>query len=139
MKKLLFLSILILSLSCSNSDDGEGSVRIRLENFVGIWDYKEKIMPDGNIIPYNHRCQSRKDHWHLKDNQMFEHKLFIENCSPDIPWSSLWFISETDRVLQINGFGTYKIQKLTKNEMILDNYMSNGDLFYTWVMVRRNP
>ncbi|MFN3757172.1 MAG: hypothetical protein ACK4RM_09475 [Flavobacterium sp.] len=138
MKKLLFLSILILSLSCSNSDDEEGSVKIDYTNVIGFWEYKEKIMPDGSVLPYEHLCVAKKDHWELRSNSFFYKNHFLTSCSADLPMSSQWFLSSQEKKLQINNVGVFQVRRLSKNEMILDNFMSNGDLFYTWVMVRRN-
>lgn len=139
MNKFFVFLVAFFVLSCSNGDDGDGTVKIDYTNVIGFWEYKEKIMPDGSVLPYEHLCVAKKDHWELRSNSFFYKNHFLTSCGPDLPMSSQWALSSQEKKLQIDNLGVFQVRRLTKNEMILDNYMSNGDLFYTWVMVRRNP
>lgn len=85
MKKFLFLFILISASvftfsSCSKDDDG-GS-----DNIVSKWRFEQSgLIYDGEelLMPYDHECESQKDHLDIQGSGIVKQVLFDDDCDKE--------------------------------------------------------
>jgi hypothetical protein len=115
MKKIILLSLIVLFVSCDNSDDPIDDIS---SNIIGKW---ETTLDASVEIPKRYLMYEFKSnnvcvayHALYVDGNIDYDKLRINNHTYEI--------NEEENVLILDELVHFKIEKLTKNELILDNY-----------------
>lgn len=133
-KSVCFLILVAIFYSCS-SDDGDGSVAIKPDNFYGSWNFKEIILANGEVVPHIHSCES-KDNWQFFSGNLLKTNVYYDDCSLNTITGD-WYITSDLQRLYIEGDNLYKIKRLTQTEMQLEAYSPDNELEFTRIMEKK--
>jgi hypothetical protein len=105
------------------------------DNFYGSWNFKEIILPNGEVVPHIHSCDS-KDNWQFFSGNLLKTNVYYDDCSLNTITGD-WYITSDLQQLYIEGDNLYKIKRLTQTEMQLEAYSPDNELEFTRILKKK--
>lgn len=83
MKKVIILFTITLSLVSCSSDESTSNPNLDLtrENLTGVWYFKEYIMADGSIDPYENSCATLRSYVEFFSNGTLSKREYSPVCT----------------------------------------------------------
>jgi hypothetical protein len=117
MKKIILLSLIVLFVSCNNSDDLIDDIS---SNIIGKWEtiLDEPIVTYEMYVTYEFKSNDVCVEYYAPyvDGSIDYDKMRMNNHT--------YKINEEENILILDGLVHFKIEKLTKNELVINNYAS---------------
>jgi len=145
MKKLLYLFLYVVLLSCSSDSDSNGDLAINSRNLHGKWYIKGGTTDGGAFEDYFHRCPSNRDYQEFLNNGKINFVGYNFECNQSNSNTSLWSLN--GNVLIVKNLPTdamiyqytYIIESLTSNELVTRQTVNEPDGTFVYrVTLTRN-
>lgn len=122
MKKLIYLALFALSLSCSDDDNAPEEITI-----LGKWYHKETVI-NSEVIPYDDHETCGKDYIEFYDTNKIK-SIDVWGCQEDLDWIGTFTkVGNQLTIYNVDVSRTVEITELTSSNLSYTfNYDVDGD------------